>query len=92
MVKVEVVYLPRHAPVFHRCLQVPPGTTVAEVIAYSGVLSAHPEVQDCPAGVFGQQVLRDYVVCEHDRVELYRPLLIDPKEKRKARAGNQRGR
>ena len=37
-------------------------------------------------GVFGKKVADDYVLQAHDRVEVYRPLLIDPKENRRRRA------
>ena len=70
---------------------VPPGATVEQVIRASGMLERFPEIdlaRQC-VGVFGERVhLRD-PVRDRDRVEIYRPLIADPKEARRARAGSR---
>ena len=70
-------------------LDVADGATVADVIAISGLAERFPEVDfdALQAGIWGQPVARDRRVGEGDRVELYRPLEIDPKEARRLKAG-----
>jgi len=72
-------------------LAVAPGTTVAEAIEASGVAARFPEFETArmPVGIWGRCVARDTVVADGDRVELYRPLQIDPRDARRqlARAG-----
>ncbi len=74
-------------------LRVTEGASVAEVIAASGIASHFPglPVDDLPAGIWGKAVSRDSKVREGDRVELYRPLLADPREARRRRALAGRG-
>ncbi len=57
--------------------------TVADVIQRSGVQTACPEIDGLAVGVFGRCVPQDTLVKPGDRIEIYRPLLIDPKEKRR---------
>ena len=65
-------------------LELPEGATVAEAVAASGLSSDPPPVAQAIHGLMARpdQVLRD-----GDRVELLRPLLLDPKEARRRRAG-----
>jgi putative ubiquitin-RnfH superfamily antitoxin RatB of RatAB toxin-antitoxin module len=65
------------------------GATVADVIARSGIARrfAATALDDLQAGIWGRPVDRDHVVTEGDRVELYRPLQVDPKEARRSKAG-----
>ncbi len=62
-----------------------PGATVADVIAMSSVLDSYPEQNrgDLTIGIWGRVVDEDHVVREGDRVELYRPLELDPREARR---------
>jgi putative ubiquitin-RnfH superfamily antitoxin RatB of RatAB toxin-antitoxin module len=64
------------------------GATVADAIAASGIASRFPmlDMDEMPAGIWGKPVARDSRVREGDRVELYRPLEIDPREARRKRA------
>jgi putative ubiquitin-RnfH superfamily antitoxin RatB of RatAB toxin-antitoxin module len=64
------------------------GATVDEVIAASGIASRFPElaVEAMPAGIWGKPAARESTVNDGDRVELYRPLEIDPREARRQRA------
>ena len=86
---VEVVY----AAVERQALlgvTVPAGTTVRAAVAMSGMESAFPELDlsGCPIGIFGK-VITDAdtrIVQSGDRIEIYRPLLADPKEIRRLRA------
>lgn len=71
-------------------LQVPVGTTLREAVLLSGLNGRFPalDLATAPLGVFGKVVSRPEgrVLQEGDRVEIYRPLLADPKEVRKRRA------
>jgi len=62
--------------------------TVALAIRKSGILSRFPEINfpDIAVGIFSKKVSLDDLVKEGDRVEIYRPLKIDPKEARRLRA------
>ncbi len=69
-------------------LDVGPGTTIAEAIAASGVLSRFPEIDLArnKLGVFGKLKPADTVLRDGDRIEIYRPLQADPMESRHRRA------
>ena len=64
------------------------GATALQAIEHSGVLRQAPEInlEKNKIGVFGKIVMLDYLLNPHDRVEIYRPLIIDPKEIRRRRA------
>ncbi len=72
-----------------RTIAVPEGSTVADVIRKGDLARDFPDlvVDDLQAGVWGRPVERDHVVREGDRVELYRPLEMDPREARRLKAG-----
>lgn len=85
-VEVEVVYaLPRQA--HRRTLSLPAGATVADALA--AVADRPPfdalDLERAPVGVFGDRVARDRPLRPGDRVEIYRPLTIDPREARRRR-------
>jgi len=88
-IEIEVVY----AAVDDQALislQVPVGTTVAQAIEMSGIAVRFPRVNfsQCPVGIFAKLVdsPAEYMMQAGDRIELYRPLLADPKEVRRLRA------
>lgn len=86
-IRVEVVYaLPQEQQLLS--LRVAPGTTAAEAIERSGILKKHPEIDlgQNKIGIFGKLVKTDTVLRDRDRVEIYRPLIADPKEVRRQRA------
>lgn len=76
-------------------LQVPEGTTMLEAARLSGIHELFPEINldDIDVGVFGKVVKKpaEYQLREGDRVELYRPLKIDPKQARLNRARKKSG-
>lgn len=91
-IRVEVAYaLPDRQRIV--TLAVPPGTSPRQAVALAGLERHFPELSpsafaQADLGVFGQ-LLRDpdeYRLREGDRVEVYRPLEIDPKEARARRA------
>ena len=69
-------------------LRVPPESTVEQAIATSGILKRHPEIDlnRNKVGIFAKLCKLDAVLRDGDRVEIYRPLIADPKEIRKQRA------
>lgn len=85
---VEVAYaLPDRQRILS--LEVTPGTTALEAVRQSAIEQEFPglAVDEASAlGIFGQAVPGTRVLENGDRVEIYRPLLIDPKEVRRARA------
>ncbi len=87
LISVEVVYpLPQKQEIFS--VNLPPGATVREAIESSGVLARYPEIDLAKSklGVFAKLAKPDSVLRDRDRVEIYRPLIADPKEVRKQRA------
>jgi uncharacterized protein len=85
-IAVEVVYaLPSEQVVVRLLLA--PGATVGEAIRQSGLLQRHPQIDAVAvcAGVFGNRVALDARLNDGDRVEIYRPLTVDPKEARRRR-------
>ena len=69
-----------------------PGLTIREVIEQSGLLQQCPEINlaENKVGIFNTVRQLDDEVTEGDRVEIYRPLLVDPKEARRRRAEQQK--
>lgn len=69
-------------------LDVKPGTTLIEAIKLSGILEHFPEInlEQNKFGIFSKASSADTVLREKDRVEIYRPLIADPKDSRRKRA------
>ena len=86
LLRVEVAYAGERTS-SRGALDVPPGTTVRGVIERARVLARHPEIDlaRCAVGIFGTRCDLDDCVSEGARVEIYRPLLRDPKEARRRR-------
>jgi putative ubiquitin-RnfH superfamily antitoxin RatB of RatAB toxin-antitoxin module len=84
---IEVVYAGPQGQRLCR-LSVPKGTTAAEAVTLSGLLEALPRAAADTArlGIFSRRVEPGQVLEEGDRVELYRPLILDPMEARRRRA------
>ena len=86
-ITVEVVYAePARQEIVELIL--PAGATVADALASSGLDARFPDLRVDPSavGIFGRKVDPAHVLKAGDRVEIYRPLLADPKEVRRARA------
>lgn len=88
-IQVEVAYaLPHKQKIV--AVEVPEGTTLLDAVRQSGIEAEFPELvlADAKFGIFGKAV-RDAegeVLRAGDRVEIYRPLIIDPKQARANRA------
>jgi putative ubiquitin-RnfH superfamily antitoxin RatB of RatAB toxin-antitoxin module len=80
--KVEVVYArPQSAATVS--LTLPQGATVRDALLASGF---QLNLEKQAFGIFGKRAALDHRLAEGDRVEIYRPLAIDPKEARRRRA------
>jgi len=70
-------------------VDVPVGTTVGQLVELSGILEQFPDInvgKTNKLGIFGKLTKSNTVLREKDRVEIYRPLIADPKEVRRRRA------
>ncbi|MBT2341675.1 MULTISPECIES: RnfH family protein [Pseudomonas] len=89
MIEIEVVYASVERQ-FLRAFAVPEGTRVRAALKASGIAEAFPELDlaTCPVGIFGKVLVDpdNQIVQAADRLEIYRPLLADPKEIRRLRA------
>lgn len=85
--KIEIVYA-LAAEQTLLSVQVEPGATVQQAIEASGILAKHPEIDLAKnkLGIFAKLTKPDAVLRDKDRIEIYRPLIADPKEVRKKRA------
>ena len=86
-IQVQVCYASPDLQIL-RELSVPEGTTLQAAIQQSGVLHDVPEIdlENTRVGVYGKLKPLDAVLRAKDRVEIYRPLIADPKESRRKRA------
>lgn len=87
MVRVEVCYASDHSQKII-AMSLPLGVTVEEAIIYSGILDCFKEIDlsKQKVGIFSKICALDDTLKEGDRIEIYRPLLIDPKEARRLKA------
>ena len=89
MINVEVVYaLPKEQKII--ALKVAKGTTVYEAVKLSGIERMYPQIhiESDAMGIFGKAIKdpKTAVLKDNQRVEIYRPLIADPKEARAKRA------
>lgn len=77
---------------YFRDLTVQQGTTIEQAIRQSGVLDDIPGIDLAlqQVGLFGKTRPLDTVLRERDRIEIYRPLVADPKDSRRRRADKKR--
>jgi putative ubiquitin-RnfH superfamily antitoxin RatB of RatAB toxin-antitoxin module len=89
-IQVYVIYATAQDEFIHP-MRVATGTTVGQAIEASGVLAQFPEINlvTQPVGIYGKKKTLDTVLRERDRVEIYRPLLADPKDSRRKRAAKK---
>jgi putative ubiquitin-RnfH superfamily antitoxin RatB of RatAB toxin-antitoxin module len=84
MLRVELVYA---TPLRQELVElvVEAGKSVGQVIDESGFYESFPEqrLESADVGVWGRPVDRKYLVCDGDRIEIYRPLQMDPREARR---------
>ena len=90
-IAIEVVYCCEHEQHVIQ-LAVRAGTTVGEAVHLSGLAGqcCHFDEHNTSVGIYGRVVTRCTVLGSGDRVEIYRPLIADPKQARRRRALRQR--
>ena len=86
-ISVEVAYAIAQKQIIMAC-EVDAGSSARTVVLGSGIDNHFAEIElaGCDLGVFGKAVADDYELMEGDRIEIYRPLIADPKEVRRERA------
>ena len=86
-ITIEVVFA-KPGEQFLEQIRVPAGATIELAIRQSGVLERFPEIDlsSNKVGVFGKAAALESTLHDGDRIEIYRPLIADPKEARKKRA------
>lgn len=87
MLNIEVCYAQADKQDVVR-LQLPDGATLGQALDASGLLVKYPEIdlKKNKFGIYAKLSKVDAALRDHDRVEIYRPLIADPKEVRKQRA------
>ena len=87
-IAVEVVFADGGSAVMRCHAQVPCGCTVAEAIVASGIIPSLPGGAVDPArlGIFGRKASAGQIVHDGDRIEICRPLVLDPMEARRRRS------
>lgn len=87
--RVEVIYaLPQKQE--RVLLDLPPDSTVQDALQASGLLQRLSQIELGRLGVWGRPVTAETRLRDRDRVEIYRPLIADPKEVRRERAAKTR--
>ena len=87
-IRVAVAWSPKAGEAFELALELPAGATTLDAIRASGLLEAEAgiDISTQPVGIWGRVAALESVLAEGDRVEVYRPLTINPKEARRRRA------
>ena len=82
--RVEIAYAKPHIQALVT-IELPDGATVEDAMHASGILRQFPEVRlsQVSAGIFGRICQPDHVLAPGDRVEIYRPLVADPRTARR---------
>lgn len=91
MLDVEVIYATEYEQLIFK-VTVPDSSTIEQVIIKSKILDKYPELdlRAIDVGVFSQRKKLSDSLNDKDRVEIYRPLIADPKQKRRAKADVQK--
>ena len=73
-------------------VDVPAGSSIEEAVKRSSIIDRFPEInlKENKVGIFGKAKTLDQALRAGDRVEIYRPLIADPKESRRQRAKEQK--
>ncbi len=84
---IEIAYATPDKQMILEC-RVEPGTSPRDAVINSAIDEYFPEIakDSCDIGIFGKVIRPDHSLENGDRIEIYRPLIADPKEVRKKRA------
>jgi putative ubiquitin-RnfH superfamily antitoxin RatB of RatAB toxin-antitoxin module len=85
--QVTVVYSPEARQVTEVSLRMPAPSRVLDALQQSGLLAQFPEIDRCDSvvGIWGRKAKLDDLLRDQDRIEVYRPLRVDPKVARRER-------
>ena len=94
LLRLQVLYSPAARQVVELPVLLPPGATVAQALEASGVLQAFPGLvlPELKLGIWGRKTSLAQPLRDGDRVEIYRPLSVDPKVARRERFAKQGAR
>lgn len=86
-IEIELVYALSREQMVEK-FQVQAGTDVKAAIEQSGILLRYPEIAAgaLATGIYGRRVPATRILREFDRIEIYRPLIANPKQARRTRA------
>jgi len=90
VIVVEVVYVkPEQQKIVE--IKITKGSSIEQAIIESGMLLEYPEIdlKKFEVGIFGKVLKKDHIIKSGDRIEIYRPLIQDPKEARRNRAAGK---
>ena len=92
MLAISVAYSPRAGEVDLCELRLPAGSCVGDALRASGLAQRYPALNlaEPALGIWGTLARIDQPLRDRDRVEVYRPLMVDPKEARRRRQQQQR--
>ena len=87
LITIEVAYATPEKQIVHK-IKIDKRITVIEAIIASGIRVDFPEIdlENCKVGIFSKLTKMDAILNDKDRIEIYRPLIADPKEVRRQRA------
>jgi putative ubiquitin-RnfH superfamily antitoxin RatB of RatAB toxin-antitoxin module len=90
LLNVQLCYAEPNLEVL-RELQVVEGTTLQQAIIQSGILReiSAIDLTACKVGIYGKLKTPDTILRDRDRIEIYRPLIADPMDSRRLRAGRK---
>jgi putative ubiquitin-RnfH superfamily antitoxin RatB of RatAB toxin-antitoxin module len=83
MVRAELIYVPKSGSTVHMRLELNDGATVGQALSQSNIHITYPETTGLAIGIYGKLVSNETKLKEGDRIELYRALILDPKDKRR---------
>jgi len=94
MLRITLACSPAPREVFEQALHLAPGSTVSDAVTASGLSTAFPELdwKALTPGIWGRIAAWDTLLADLDRVELCRPLEVDPKVARRERFRQQGAR
>lgn len=87
---VEVAYGVDEQKQYLLVIDVPENTSVEKAIELSGIYREIPDLQIDKVGVFAKLVSMDTLLKEGDRIEIYRPLKVDPRKRRREKVEKER--
>jgi len=91
LLRIELVYSPLRRQVQRMTLTLTPGSMLADALQASGWLALYGLTSDkLRCGIWGRPQALEHALRDGDRVEIYRPLRVDPKEARRLRYKRQR--